>query len=73
MTRERVTVEQVEQDPTNCYQVTVHGDVAVESLAIFEAGTPQAWTSIRYANGGGCAGEPAAWHTFVRITQEEQS
>lgn len=67
--REAVTVEDVEADPTNCYQVTVHGDVAIKSLSIHGEEGLTRWTSIQYANGGSSAGEPAHWHAFVRITE----
>lgn len=66
MARERVTVEQVAADPTNCYQVTVHGDVAIQSLTIHAATEP--WVAIYYASGSSSCGTPKHWHSFVRVT-----
>lgn len=72
MNRQIVTVEEVAADPTNAYQITVHGDVAIASLKLHCEGTSHAWTSIQYANGGSCSGEPASWHSYVRITEGEE-
>jgi hypothetical protein len=63
--RERITVEDVAADPTNAYEVTVHGDVAIESLKIVDS-----WVAVQYANGGSSAGAPKHWAAYVRITEE---
>jgi hypothetical protein len=66
--RTRITAQEVAADPTNAFEVTVNGDVAIESLTIH--GTPGSeWTSTRYANGGTSAGTPVHWHSYVRITE----
>jgi hypothetical protein len=67
-TRTRVTVEEVAADPTDCYEVTVHGDVAIESLTIHNA-LSNAWVYVKYAHGGSSAGCPAHWASYVRITE----
>lgn len=68
MTRESVTVEEVAADPTNCYQVTVNGDAAIESLTIHDGDGGADWVSIRYKNGSTNSGTPKNWHSFVRVT-----
>ena len=70
--RELITAEDVAADPTNAYQVTVHGDVAIAELSIHGEGR-NAWVYIRYANGGSSAGTSKHWHSFVRIEPERES
>jgi hypothetical protein len=65
-----VTPEDVESDPTDTYQVTLHGDVAISSLRICGRDTGQEWLYVEYMHGGSSAGTPKHWHTFVRITGE---
>jgi hypothetical protein len=67
MNRQRITVQEVADNPTNAFQVTVHGDAAIKRLRLHGEGA-HAWTYIEYVNGGSCAGEPAHWHTYVRVT-----
>lgn len=69
MKREVIALEEVAADPTNCYQITVHGDVAIEELTIYGDGGAE-WTYIKYKNGSSCSGEPANWHSYVRITDD---
>lgn len=64
MSRERVTVEEVAADPTNCYQVTVNGDAAIKSLTIHD----DSWVSIEYVSGGSSSGTSKNWHSFVRVS-----
>lgn len=70
--RIRVTVEEVAADPTNAYEITVHGDVAIESLSIHGTGH-NAWTKTQYANGGSSAGTPAHWHQYVRYVETDDT
>jgi len=66
--RVRISVEEVAADPTNAYEVTVNGDVAIKSLQI--KGDSNPWISVQYENGGSSAGTPAHWATYVRITND---
>jgi hypothetical protein len=65
--RVRVTVEEVAADPTNAYEVRVHGDAAIRSLKIVDAPVP--WVKVDYVNGGSCAGCPAHWAAYVRYVE----
>lgn len=71
MTRTRITVEDVAADPTNAYEVTVHGDVAIETLTIHGDEGGHGWVYVQYANGGSSAGCPKHWASYVRITEDE--
>lgn len=72
MKRERVTPEEVEADPTNTYEVTVHGDAKIKTLKIHAKDTRNPWLYTEYENGGSCAGIPKHWPMFVRITEDHE-
>lgn len=71
-TRTRVSAEEAAADPTDVYEVRVHGDAKIASLLICDADIDNPWLKINYANGGSTTGIPKHWPTFVRITEDTE-